>query len=1011
MNNIRVYILSILVLATNLAIIEGLSGSGVTSDTRSDNLQDLIDATPENGTLIIPEGEYYGTYYINRSIKLSGSENVTIIPKTSHSYHSLNINAKNVRIGNMTFIGHNYTEGNGIRVTGGSYISMNNISFYNMYYPVYITNSNDIFLDNINVKNTSVFKFEYVDNCRLFEINTYYEHYTINERASGIECSDSSNVTIERCNISLGTLKLENIDGILKDTTYSSNFPIGYNSLGINNIENNTFLLDMDGLHLRSNNSIFKNNIVMRKKEVNDVVPIVSIYLRKHILFLNNTFENISFQKGVGPSTIMNSKFVNNRFINAGLMFYTFPEGTIFENNLVDGKPLIVMENVEGVDIPDDFGQVFLRNCSNVNIRNGVSGLKDSEYPLLNIFECKEGLIDSVTFNGKDRPVRLEDSEDIVLGNCFLNTSLGMLVTGGFGHEFSGNWFWPGPGNFSDNSGSSWDDGEKGNFWIALDLKDEDGDGISEDAVSIPGGSSKDRFPLVPGLDLSLIVPYEMTTGEEFNLTCRAIPRIFDLKRDLSLHYSNGTNEIVVDLDMDMFEHNVTFWAPSNSTDDLVFWLNASLVLGGYMESERHTSRVLDNDAPEITVVEHQEEVENGSEVRFRLLVHDNVGTENVWCHITRGYETEVMNLSRNGSYWDLVFITSPEPCERYSIVFHANDTSGNRVFTKEMILRSLNSTFPFHFDDMTSNVTETGDILTFSASISGIFTISSVIVEYSRGIVSGTISTANVSGVFSCGLDVEPDSVLPIEYRWCVTDLSGNEYYTYPSEIVVLDTIDPTIDPGPYPDEVGTGSTLALKFKLEDNIEVAEISGYVTINGIPMFSFSEEEFVFSVPLNLTGDLVVSVDVSDPSGNVANWTSDVIFIRDTIDPEFTFTGNLSSMVNEVFRLIISASDNIGIAYINWSLGDIPGSGDLVEHVFDVEGSYPVRIEVTDTSGNIAVYEDTVSVTLPDDDGNTSSDRDRNWIYLLIVILSLCVLLIVTFFVARVVRKGPDGEEE
>jgi len=1011
MNNIRVYILSILVLATNLAIIEGLSGSGVTSDTRSDNLQDLIDATPENGTLIIPEGEYYGTYYINRSIKLSGSENVTIIPKTSHSYHSLNINAKNVRIGNMTFIGHNYTEGNGIRVTGGSYISMNNISFYNMYYPVYITNSNDIFLDNINVKNTSVFKFEYVDNCRLFEINTYYEHYTINERASGIECSDSSNVTIERCNISLGTLKLENIDGILKDTTYSSNFPIGYNSLGINNIENNTFLLDMDGLHLRSNNSIFKNNIVMRKKEVNDVVPIVSIYLRKHILFLNNTFENISFQKGVGPSTIMNSKFVNNRFINAGLMFYTFPEGTIFENNLVDGKPLIVMENVEGVDIPDDFGQVFLRNCSNVNIRNGVSGLKDSEYPLLNIFECREGLIDSVTFHGKDRPVRLEDSEDIVLRNCFFNSSLGMLVTGGFGHEFSGNWFWPGPGNFSDDSGSSWDDGENGNFWIALDLEDQDGDGISEDAVSIPGGSSKDRFPLVPGLALSLIVPLEMTTGEEFQLTCRAIPRIFDLKKGLSLHYSNGTVETVIDLDPGELEQNVTFLAPSNSTDGLEFWLNASLVLGGYMESVRHTSRILDNDAPNITILDHVEEAGNGSEVRFRLLVIDNIGIMNVWCHITLGYETEVVNLSRNGSYWDLVFITSREPCERYSFVFLANDTSGNRVFTSEMILRSFNSTFPFRFDDLTSNVTGTGDILTFSASISGIFAISSVSVEYTRGTVSGTISAVNVSGVFSCDLDVEPDSVLPIGYRWCVTDLSGNVYYTYPFVTEVVDTIDPTIDPGPYPDEVGTGSVLTIELGIEDNIEVGDISGEVTLKGEHVFSFSEEELVFSVPVNMTGDLVVSVDVSDPSGNVVTWTSDVIFIRDTLDPEFTFTGNLSCLVNEVFQIIISASDNIGIAHINWSIGDIRGTGSMIEHVFDREGSYPIRVEVIDTSGNVAVHEDTVSVTLSDDDGDPSSDGDHNWIFILTGILLLCVLLVVIFFVVRIKRKGPDGEEE
>ncbi|MBN1389942.1 MAG: PKD domain-containing protein, partial [Candidatus Thermoplasmatota archaeon] len=614
-------------------------------------------------------------------------------------------------------------------------------------------------------------------------------------------------------------------------------------------------------------------------------------------------------------------------------------------------------------------------------------------------------------FHGKDRPVRLEDSEDIVLRNCFFNSSLGMLVTGGFGHEFSGNWFWPGPGNFSDDSGSSWDDGENGNFWIALDLEDQDGDGISEDAVSVPGGSSKDRFPLVPGLDLSLIVPFEMTTGEEFQLTCRAIPRIFDLKRGLSLHCSNGTVETLIVLDPGELEQNVTFLAPSNSTDDLVFWLNASLVLGGYMESVRHTSRILDNDAPNITLVDHVEQAGNGSEVRFRLLVIDNIGIMNVWCHITQGYETEVVNLSRNGSYWDLVFITSREPCERYSIVFLANDTSGNRVFTSEMILRSFNSTFPFRFDEMTSNVTGTGDILTFSASISGIFTISSVGVEYTRGNESGTISAVNVSGVFSCDLDVEPDSVLPIEYRWCVTDLSGNGYYTYPFVTEVVDTIDPTIDPGPYPDEVGTGSVLNIEFGIEDNIEIGYISGEVTLNGEQVFSFSEEELVFSVPVNMTGDLVVSVDVSDPSGNVVNWTSDVIFIRDTLDPEITFTGNLSCMVNEVFRLQISATDNIGIAHINWSIGDIRGSGSMIEHVFEREGSYPIRMEVTDTSGNVAFHEDTVSVTLSDDDGDPSSDRDHNWIYVLIGVLSLVVLLIVIFFVTRMIRKEPVYREE
>ncbi len=161
----------------------------------------------------------------------------------------------------------------------------------------------------------------------------------------GVRLTDSSSNTILGSNITDS-----HGDGICLD--FSSN-----NTILGNNITDN-----QDGVSLygSSNNSVSGNDITS-----NFFFGISFSSSHDNTASGNNITDN---RGGIDLSSSFNNSVYENIFVNNGL-FVSYSYGSVIADNLVNGKPLVYLENVSDVVI-EDAGQVVLVNCNRITVEN-----------------------------------------------------------------------------------------------------------------------------------------------------------------------------------------------------------------------------------------------------------------------------------------------------------------------------------------------------------------------------------------------------------------------------------------------------------------------------------------------------------------------------------------------------------------------------------------------------------------------------------------------------------------
>ena len=109
------------------------------------------------------------------------------------------------------------------------------------------------------------------------------------------------------------------------------------------------------------------------------------IYIRSNNnTIINNSISNNWF--GIFLDDSNNNIISNNEFINDGLLVYD-SYGNIVEDNKVNGKPLVYLEN-ESDKIIDNAGQIILVRCSNITVMNAELTNTDIGIELLQSDNC-----------------------------------------------------------------------------------------------------------------------------------------------------------------------------------------------------------------------------------------------------------------------------------------------------------------------------------------------------------------------------------------------------------------------------------------------------------------------------------------------------------------------------------------------------------------------------------------------------------------------------------------------
>lgn len=187
---------------------------------------------------------------------------------------------------------------------------------------------------------------------------------------------DGANHTLEYNGLSYGIgIYLNERSNITISNVNVKNF---YTGIFLNNSNSNLILENSFVNNALSGISIIRSsNITIRSNRINGGLDGIYLNNSTNNSLIGNHLENNPF--GISLTSSDNNIISENTFINGGLiLWYSYNNSVI--DNLVNGKPLVYLENIKNYTV-SDAGQIVLVSCeeikiSNLNISNTTVGVE-----------------------------------------------------------------------------------------------------------------------------------------------------------------------------------------------------------------------------------------------------------------------------------------------------------------------------------------------------------------------------------------------------------------------------------------------------------------------------------------------------------------------------------------------------------------------------------------------------------------------------------------------------------
>jgi parallel beta-helix repeat protein len=266
---------------------------------------------------------------------------------------------------------------------------------------------------------------------KIFSENNVISNNIIRNNANGIisyqELQDDNNLVYDNLIIK------NEADGIFLYDAHEWN-------ISNNNISSN----DESGIAIRgSSYSIISYNVIFSDKS--DSISIAGGQYctisnnvihsdNKRGLLLNGGKENsvkgnkISNCKSHGIYISISSNYnliENNVFENDGLYIWKSKTNYIVDN-IVNGKPLIYLENITNREITEDAGQIILNRCTNITIKN--QRINNTDYSIF-LLESTECIITNSILDSNDCGIFVIDSGYVNIGhNSFQSNIYGAFL-------------------------------------------------------------------------------------------------------------------------------------------------------------------------------------------------------------------------------------------------------------------------------------------------------------------------------------------------------------------------------------------------------------------------------------------------------------------------------------------------------------------------------------------------------------------------------------------------------
>lgn len=310
------------------------------------------------------------------------------------------------------------------------------------------------------------------------EYNDIYSNLIYSNKKNGINLfsqSEYSECYFEYNDIYLNSIHSNNFSGIkciaIHNTTNINSYAyFQYNNIFSNNITSN----NQSGIYLNMSSKLghmyFENNYV-NSNIINDHSKGYGIYLQSSSTITN--WQNSHYYNNTINSNLIGIKLVNmkDQIVNINNISNNSNDGVL----LTDSNSITISYNTIG---NNNLSGLHLISASGNNKIQNNNILSNNQTGIL------------ITNNS---------NSNTVTRNYIQLNSIGANVTGASSNTFHHNIFNNNTQNAYDTTVqlNSWDDGIEGNWWHDYTGFDSNNDGIGDIPYDVPGGGSKDWYPLV----------------------------------------------------------------------------------------------------------------------------------------------------------------------------------------------------------------------------------------------------------------------------------------------------------------------------------------------------------------------------------------------------------------------------------------------------------------------------------------------------------------------------------
>ena len=258
----------------------------------------------------------------------------------------------------------------------------------------------EISADGVNISGFTIqyWDEEYYCGIKLDSCSNTISGNIILNNGWGIYLYDSNNNTV------MGNTISNNEVGVYLE--YSNS-----NTITDNNISNNKYGMEL----WKTDNSMIRNNDFSNNKYGIDLEESSSNTIT------DNTISNNG--EGILLYSSNNNNILGNSFFNDGLFVFDSYDNNV-ENNMVNGKPLVYLEDESDKVIDYEVGQVILVNCDNIIAEN--LNLSNTDYGI-ELWKTDNSMIRNNDFSNNKKGIYLRSSNsNNITGNNISNNKRGI---------------------------------------------------------------------------------------------------------------------------------------------------------------------------------------------------------------------------------------------------------------------------------------------------------------------------------------------------------------------------------------------------------------------------------------------------------------------------------------------------------------------------------------------------------------------------------------------------------